>query len=166
MRCEIENERRSPNYRERLRRCGCGRCYDEYNQLKQAILEAYYFHPAFSRDYYAEVAKSTNSLPTYNPLREAAKSAALAMNYGNSPLKTSMEALMTTTTQPKPITNPAIKLLADRLANVVANRKYAQDQIDYHKSMTKMYGERIAAHDKETSALRKALKKLGHKLDT
>lgn len=71
---------------------------------------------------------------------------------------------MTTPEAPKPvISNPAIKLLVDKLATIQAAQKYEQTSIDSYKKTLAEAGKRQEDRGLEIAAFTKALKKLGHK---
>lgn len=63
----------------------------------------------------------------------------------------------------KPITNPAIKLLVDKLVSIQASQKSGQSTIDSYKHSLAEAGKQQEARGLEIAAFTKALKKLGHK---
>lgn len=129
-----------------LQQCGCNSCREDYYTIER---EQYRYRP----DLY----------------REIAKSAALGMGYGRSPMMDSVDRIinppmiMKEPKVEKPITNPAIKLLADRLKTVDTALTSEQDTIDSYKKTLADAGKRQEERGKEKAALTKALKKLGHK---
>lgn len=141
MRCYVEAiDRRDRE--EQLRRCGCNRCYEEYNRMQQS-------------DRYAERRRHE-----------------MRIDYGRSPAFDTINMLnkelivMTETTPkptPAPITNPAIKTLVDALRSVVSSRNSSAELLECRKKDVAIYGKQVEETDVKIAAFTKALKKLGHK---
>jgi hypothetical protein len=146
--CPTQSYRALESEMRELQRCSCGSCSDRYSQLEYQ----YRYR--------------------YDSYRKIVASAPFAMAYdaGKNTTTAIVNAALVATGKPeekkleKPITNPAIKLLADRLKAVDSSCASAQASIDSYKKSLGQVGTQLEGYNNEKSALEKALKKLGHKI--
>lgn len=121
----------------------------------------------YSRDPYGREA-SLGAMYGRSPAMDFVDAARLA----NPPIVLTKENAMATTSDIKPITNVAIKLLVDQLASKKNVRSAHENANEVSHARIKVEKDKIAARgkyietaDKEISELTKALKKLGHTIE-
>lgn len=121
-----------------LRRCGCGRCRDEYYRLERDMYDRRYYEPPriTGMDYGSAVAKVTAQLTS------------------------KVEIKMEKVEEPK---NIAVKILVDKLKAEQSTLTSAKSSLETYKTYIKTYSDNKTKAEKNIKELSGALKKLGHK---
>lgn len=130
---------------DQLRRCGCGKCYNEYNQLKYRLDREYY---------YKDISPIYMGEPSSNKNTNLATTRDYPMSIGvdlPSPLKIE---------EPK---NIAVKLLVDKFKAEQSKLTSAEASIASYKIILDNHNKSKSEAQKNLKELGLALKKLGHK---